>query len=306
MDAHLKLDGPVLFFGGPYSNLEATCALLAEATRRGIPPKHVICTGDVVAYCADAKGTIDLVRQSGIRVVMGNCEESLAQGAADCGCGFTPGSACDRLSGAWFAHADGELGADERAWMAGLPRRLDVEILPAGARLCVVHGSLAEINRFVFASDAESAKAGDLEVCGADGIVAGHCGLPFTQIIDGRLWHNPGAIGMPANDGTPRVWFSVVKSGSGAGVLEVEHVALSYDHEAAAAKMRSVSLPPGYADALSTGLWPSCDVLPALELEQRGKPLTETAVRYATGRPRQTSSPRATATSPRLNGSDLR
>ena len=48
----------------------------------------------------------------------------------------------------------------------------------------------------------EQVKAQDLFLGGVDGLVAGHCGLPFTQTIDGRLWHNPGVIGMPANDGT--------------------------------------------------------------------------------------------------------
>jgi len=52
------LDTPVLLFGGPYSNLQATRALRAEATRLGIAPDHVICTGDVVAYCADSAATV--------------------------------------------------------------------------------------------------------------------------------------------------------------------------------------------------------------------------------------------------------
>ena len=279
--AHVTLDGPVLFFGGPYSNLEATRAVLAEAERRRIPPERVVCTGDVVAYAADAKATVDHVRRSGIHVVMGNCEESLAQGASDCGCGFAPGSACDRLSAAWFAHADRELGRDERAWMAALPRRLDVEILPADVTLAVIHASLAEINRFVFASTPDEVKADDLARCGADGIVAGHCGLPFSQIIGGRLWHNPGAVGMPANDGTPRTWFSVIGGGTEPGSVRIEHLALAYDHAAAVSKMRGAGLPHGYADALSSGLWPSCDVLPATERKARGEPLNETTVSWS-------------------------
>ena len=40
-------NGPLLVFGGPYSNLQATRAVLDEAARRGIPAKRVICTGDV-------------------------------------------------------------------------------------------------------------------------------------------------------------------------------------------------------------------------------------------------------------------
>ena len=45
----LHLDGPALIFGGPYSNLQATAAVLAEAARLGIPAAHIICTGDLIA-----------------------------------------------------------------------------------------------------------------------------------------------------------------------------------------------------------------------------------------------------------------
>src|SRR5438128_10375725 len=101
----LHLHGPVLVFGGPYSNLEATQALLDQAAKMQIPAERIICTGDIVAYGADAAATVSLIRRAGCHVVMGNCEENLAGGAKDCGCGFPEGSACERLSAAWFAHA---------------------------------------------------------------------------------------------------------------------------------------------------------------------------------------------------------
>ena len=50
-----RVEGDLLFFGGPYSNLEATEALLAEAVRLGIPPERIICTGDLAAYCDSSK-----------------------------------------------------------------------------------------------------------------------------------------------------------------------------------------------------------------------------------------------------------
>jgi len=265
----LHLDGPAIVFGGPYGNLEATQALLDEAARLRVPAERIVCTGDVVAYGADAAATVDLVRAAGIHVVMGNCEESLAAASADCGCGYVPGSACDRLAAAWFAHADRELGADARAWMADLPRRIDLVI--AGARLAVVHGGVDRINRFVFASHGTSIKADELARAQADGVIAGHCGLPFTQVVAGRLWHNAGAVGMPANDGTPRVWFSLLSPHQ--DELAIEHRALAYDHAAAASKMRRAGLPEEYAQALETGLWPSCDVLPFKEIRERTVPL---------------------------------
>jgi len=265
----VHFDGPVMVFGGPYSNLEATRAVLAEATRLGIPGERIICTGDVVAYGADATATVELVRNSARHVVMGNCEQSIALSSADCGCGFPAGSTCERLSAVWFAHAMEELNADARAWMAGLPPRIDIEV--GGRRLAVIHGGVDIINRFIFASTAWTIKAEEISKAGADGIIAGHCGLPFTQTINGRLWHNAGAVGMPANDGTPRVWFSILRAQPG-GIL-IEHLALGYDLASAAGKIRWAGLPEEYAASLETGLWPSCDVLPGEEMHERGMAL---------------------------------
>lgn len=272
----LEPDGPLLIFGGAYSNLEATAAVLAEAARLCIPPERVICTGDVVAYGADAVATATLVRDFGCHVVMGNCEESLASGTADCGCGFPEDSTCQRLSSAWFNYADRTVGAGLRAWMASLPRRIDVEI--GGARLAVVHGGAEEINRFIFASTPASIKIAEIDRAGVDGIIGGHCGIPFTQVIDGRLWHNSGAVGMPANDGTSSVWYSVLEVKG--GVISIEHRVLDYDYRLAAQKMRSAGLPEGYAAALETGIWPSCDVLPFKEIRERGVALVEGSLEW--------------------------
>ena len=264
-----RMDGPVLVFGGPYSNLEATRAVLAEAERLAIPSSRVICTGDIVAYGADALATVSAVRAAGIAAIMGNCEESLAANSGDCGCGYAEGSACDRLASEWYAHADRTLDDESRRWMATLPRRLTIEI--GGRRLAVVHGGTRRINRFVFASTPEPVKRDELADCAEDGVIAGHSGIPFTEIVGGKLWHNAGAIGMPANDGTPRCWFSLlVPSEDG---LRIEHRALAYDYRTAAEKMRAAGLPAGYAAALETGLWPSLDVLPAAETAETGKPI---------------------------------
>jgi hypothetical protein len=80
------------------------------------------------------------------------------------------------------------------------------------------------------------------------------------------------------------VWFSVITPGSEPHTLTVEHHALNYDYETAAAKMHAAGLPAGYAEALWTGLWPSCDVLPATESKRQGIPLGPGEARLA---PRQ-------------------
>ncbi len=270
--------GAVFLFGGCYSNLQATRALLDEARRLGIPPERTICTGDVVAYGADPAATVDLVRAAGFHVVMGNCEESLGARAQDCGCGFTAGSACDRLSAAWYSHADAMLDEDSRRWMRSLPRRID--LLIDRRRLAVVHGSPDRINAFVFGSTSDDELRQLVHGAGCDGVIGGHCGIPFTRVVGGLLWHNPGAIGVPANDGTPRVWFSVLEPGD--ADIEIRHLPLEYEHGAAAAAMRAARLPDGYADALSSGLWPSLDILPPEELARTGRALAPRTLRWPT------------------------
>jgi predicted phosphodiesterase len=266
----IPADGPLLVFGGPYSNLQATEAVLAEAARRAIPARRVICTGDVVAYGADAAACTDLIVASGIFVLMGNCEENLAAGAMDCGCGFEDGTACDLLSRAWYAHADREVSPAQRAWMGTRPRRMELA-LPDGRRVAVLHGGADDISRFLFASTDEAILAAEIAATGCDGVIAGHCGLPFARRVGAGLWLNAGAVGMPANDGTPRAWFAVLTPVV-AG-LRAEILSLDYDHAAAAAAMRAARLPEGYASALGSGLWPSCDVLPPAERARRGSPL---------------------------------
>lgn len=271
----IRIDGPLLVFGGPYGNLEATLAVFAEADRRGIGRGNIVCTGDLVAYCADPQAVVDLIRHSGIHVIAGNCEEALVAGSDDCGCGFPEASACAVLSDQWYPYADRKVEPQSREWMATLSGRIDLEV--GEFRLAVVHGGFAQSNRFIFASD-DTAMEQELSLTSADGIIAGHCGLPFTRVMNGRVWHNSGVIGMPANDGTPRVWFSIVEPV--AGGLDFEHCALEYDCVSAAARMRRNDLPEGYAACLETGIWPSFDVLPADERARRGAPLTASATTW--------------------------
>lgn len=272
MEQLLQLeDTPLLLFGGPYGNLQATEALKDKAQQLDISPANIICTGDVAAYCAQPNETIALLRKWGVHVLMGNCEESLAEDAADCGCGFEEGTQCRALSEGWYRFNRECILPQYKEWMASLPRRIDIVWL--GKRFTVVHGGFGNINQFVFASSDTRTKSEQITSAQTDGIVAGHCGLPFSQIIDGSLWHNPGVIGMPANDGTPRVWFSLWFPQQ--GNIRIEHHSLEYDLQMAVLWMRQAGLADSYADAISTGLWPSMDILPLAERTQRGSPLKE-------------------------------
>lgn len=259
--------GPILVFGGPYSNLAATTAMRERARALAIPPERTICTGDVIAYCAEPEETSLLVRDWGCHVVAGNCEEQIASGAADCGCGFEDGSACDLLAKGWYPYANQRVSQSTREWMAGLPAAITFNA--GGLRFRVVHGGTSVVNTFVFGSQRDLV-ASEHAASGADVVVAGHAGLPFIRRVQGGVWFNPGVIGMPANDATTDVWYGLITTRPDGGV-RLSASRLAYDHHATAAAIRRQGYADDYARALVTGLWPSLDILPALERERTGQ-----------------------------------
>ncbi|MFC1779202.1 metallophosphoesterase family protein [Thermodesulfobacteriota bacterium] len=265
------LEGPLLVFGGPYSNLAATRALRDVAVKLAIPPQRIICTGDLVAYCAEPEETVNLIREWGVHVVLGNCEESFAERALDCGCGFEAGSPCSVLSDQWFRYADARISEGNRLWMGQLPVSLTFQL--SSQRFSCVHGAVESINKFLFASTSEAEKAAELSLLsqGIDGLITGHCGIPFGQIIEGRAWLNAGVIGLPANDGTADGWYLVIDHVD--HIIKCEWHRLSYPSEQTRQTMLDAGLVNGYADTLISGLWPSEDVLPVEEKKNRGKAL---------------------------------
>ncbi len=248
------LDGPVVLFGGPYSNLQAT-----EALVRVIGDRAAICTGDIVGYCADPNATATRIREAGCRAVAGNCEKQLAEGAEDCGCGFDDESACDLLSRGWYPYALRSTHAETVAWLGSLP---DIGTFAhQGRRYAVIHGGATAINRFLWPSSSEQDFLTEIafiekSVGHVDGVVAGHSGIAFHARIGRYQWINAGAIGLPPHDGRPATRYAVLKDGD----VIIER--LAYDHAAARRAMEAAGLTQGYHEALTTGIWPSEDVLP--------------------------------------------
>lgn len=254
-----ELHGEILLFGGIYSNLAAFDAVIARAQARGVPPRNMICTGDVVAYCADANACVDRIRALGCPVLAGNCEEQLAQGGDDCGCGFDEGSECSILSRGWYAHAQKDVTLENKAWMGALPERIVFNHL--GKRYAVVHGGASDIATFVWPVSSDAAIRAELALVKAqvgpvDRVIAGHTGLAMDRTVDGIRWINAGAVGMPPNDGDPRGAVAWMQGD------QVVFERVSYDTQASVTSMHSAGLTQGYHTALQTGFWPSEDTLP--------------------------------------------
>ncbi|TXC82078.1 metallophosphoesterase family protein [Luteibaculum oceani] len=266
----IKIPGNrLLVFGGVYSNLEALNALQEFAAFNGFSPNEIICTGDIVGYCANPKESLETVAKWGIHSIAGNVELQLKNNEDDCGCDFDENSRCDVFSKQWYPFAKERIGENELEFIGQLPEFLKFEF--GGINYAVVHGSYFNTSEFIFKSTPWTAKARNFEALEADCILSGHGGIPFYDFNDNKAWINAGVIGMPANDGTTKTWCCVLETTY--KDLSVQFHQLKYDNVLAAEKMRKEKLPEAYAKTLETGIWDNCDILPPAETELQGKKL---------------------------------
>ena len=274
MDNRIKdigvLNGQVLVFGGVYGNLQALEALIKVAEEKNIPKSNIICTGDVVAYCAQPEECVQLMRSWEIHCIAGNVEIQLSTGQDDCACDFIEGGRCDTFSKNWYPFVRSQLSEASLKWMRQLPEFLRFKY--SEKSVLVVHGSYHYTSEYIFKSTEWKTKQNNFDDSSADIILAGHCGLPFSQEESGKHWLNPGVIGMPANDGTSRVWFVMLDDH--AQQFNYQHLPLLYDFKKANDLMLAKQLPEAYAKTLITGVWDNCEILPETETKNQGKALS--------------------------------
>lgn len=242
----------------------------AVAAELEIPPANILCTGDLVAYCAQPDETVELIKSWNISVVAGNCEESVANGSDDCGCGFIEGSSCDLLASQWYNYTRPRVSPQNKDWMKQLPDQIRFNY--GGRRFTAIHGGTDSNNQFIFASGSDEVKQQQITASDSDIILAGHCGMPFGQATKYGYWLNAGVIGMPANDASSMTWYMLISQTE--DYLVCRWHRLSYEHPETVIQMQKAGLNNGYMEALSSGLWPSLDVLPEFEKAQVGKSLS--------------------------------
>ena len=149
-----------------------------------------------------------------------------------------------------------------------------------GCTVCFLSGEVADR---VFASSPNRIVAAELAASEADVVIAAGA-LPFTILAAGKVWHSCGPLTRPANDGTPRVWCSLIEAGRDAGSVIFEHVALDYDHSSAARSLTEAQRHEE-ADELLTGRWRSTAFLPKEEARASGVGLWPEPIYFARTEP---------------------
>ncbi len=255
-------DGELLIFGGIYSNLHALKQLKLEAEKLNIAPNNIICTGDIVAYCAYPEECIQFVKDWGIHCIAGNVEYSLREDENDCGCNFSEGSNCDLFSKKWFPYAKDKVSQKSIKYLKSLPEFINFKY--NNKKYSVIHGSYFNTSQFIFKSTDWTIKADNFKATSSDVILSGHCGIPFVDQKEDKLWLNAGVIGMPANDGNTHTWYLTMHEN------KHQFRKLIYDHNNASKAMLYQNLPKEYAQTLIDGIWDNCDILPEEETSRQG------------------------------------
>ncbi len=256
--------GRIAFFGGVYSNYLALKEAIACAEERKVEAMFAL--GDFGAFGPHPDRSCEILRTHSIPAIQGNYEESLSTGAGDCHCGYTD-PRDNHFAQISYDYTAAHTSPEHKAWMATLPRHRRVKV--GKHRLYLCHGSPRRINEFLWRSTTPTPFVQKmLRTFDTDVVVCTHTGIHWSRLHEpGRGVINVGALGRPANDGRPWVWFTIVED-QGAK-LGVEFVPVRYPHERLIAEMREEGLPAEFMETIRTGSWTTClEILPAKERAQ--------------------------------------
>jgi len=250
----------VAFIGGIYSNYLALEKAL-EMLRGKV--EVVVALGDFGAFGPHPNRTLEILRERKIPAIRGNYEEALSAGADDCRCGYTD-PRDNHFAQISYDYTRANTAKEHVDWMADLPGHIRLNI--AGRRILLSHGSPRRVNEFLWRSATpEPFIRKMLDDYDTDVVVCTHTGLHWSRFVaPGRGVINAGALGRPANDGTPRVWLAVLEDKNGS--LAASFLPVDYDFERLAREMDSENLPREFSETIRTGWWTTClELLPAKE-----------------------------------------
>jgi len=288
----------VALFGGIYNNHLALASAIAHARRRGA--EQLFCLGDLGAFGPNPDKVFPLLIDAGVQTLQGNYDHSIGNDLADCQCGYTDpaDNYYARLS---YQYTYRKTSPRWRPWLKALPTSIRFQLQgplsavrgplpdtadhgqrttdssnpqPATGNACLnvlcCHGSPRKTNEFLWESTTPTHLLEQFaDTYAADILIATHTGLPWMRRLSrNRLFINCGVLGRPANDGTPRVGYTLLDA---AHPDLAQYIPLDYDHEALAAEMQAEHLPDPFIDTIRTGWWSTClEILPEKE-RRRGR-----------------------------------
>lgn len=238
----------IAILGDIHANLEALTTVLDDCSAQGVD--EYLCTGDVVGYNACPHECLDIIREIGCPVMMGNHDYYVSRemDLSD----FNPHAA---YVVEWTR---AQLNAEELQWLASLPFQKTVK------GVSLVHATNDTPASFGYVFDNLQADANFINqktpIC-----FHGHTHCPMIyeksmqgvaridpqnfKLVAGRKYFiNVGSIGQP-RDGDPRATYVIYDNVA----KIVEFRRLEYDIASAQARIRAAGLPERLAERLQYG-----------------------------------------------------
>jgi predicted phosphodiesterase len=232
-----------------HANLPALEAVLADIDARGIDAVYHL--GDLVGYAPWPNEVVELIRSRGITGVAGNYDSTVATSYKHCGCRYEDARQ-EELSHLSYAWTRARTSGVNKAWLAGLPFRIDVRPLGghlSGPTLTLVHGNQTLNTVYVTEDRSDEFLAEMGSSIGArrgDVVAFGHTHKAFHRIVSGVHFVNTGSVGRP-KDGDWRAGYVMLEVSE---APTVEFVRVAYDVDRAAAGIIASDLPNDFADYL--------------------------------------------------------
>ena len=206
-----------------HGNVPALEAVMADLER--VAPDEVLVGGDLVGRGPEGAEVVRRIAATGWATIRGNHEEYLLEFRR----GQVPAQwlhAAEWSAARWMA---GELGAEEAAWIDGLPFSLASRLAP-GLRL--VHGTPRSTREGIGPWLSDELLAGHLAEVEESLLVCAHTHRPLEREVPGGLVVNVGSVGLPFNRDR-RAQYALFEpraaSGAAGGGWRVELRQVEYD-----------------------------------------------------------------------------
>lgn len=218
-----------------HSNIHALDAVLEDLDRQNID--RILCTGDIVGYCAFPDEVVKRLGERNVGCVKGNHDAAATGGSMD---GFNTYA----RSGVEYSRA--RLSPANTEFLRRLPENLKERV---GERtVSLYHGSPADpLFEYVFPDELADREKEFASYDRSDVVAMGHTHLP-TVYRGAQVYLNPGSVGQP-RDRDPRAAYAVLDASG----LEAEIRRVPYDVEAAAQAIIANGLPRYLAERLFYG-----------------------------------------------------
>lgn len=174
-----------------HSNFVALKAVFDEFSKLNLD--DIVIAGDIIGGFTQPNQTIELIKNSGAKVIHGNREDYLR--------GFLEGKYAN-----WskfhqmkpVTWTDRELTAENKDYLLNLPTHIKFNVMDTS--IIVVHGTPRRVNELVYKYEMDKIKE-SLASVSEDILICGHNHQQWNNKVDGTLIVNPGSAGLSFRKG---------------------------------------------------------------------------------------------------------